>query len=634
MSHLINSFEGYFAQVTTTVQARWVNGTVTTDFNSDGYQDALLLGAFYPMGGSQPVSQPGMVLLGGPTGFTPAPQSVFPWQALQTVHPRKVLFEDFNRDGKPDVYIASHGWDTNPFPGEQNMLFMSTPTGYANVTASLPQLSDFTHTAAAADIDRDGDIDIFVGNGYAGQNGILSYMLMNDGAGNFSMTRANLPTAAGEVLDFHAMNMFPGANFVDLNGDALPELVVTADAAVPSHALRQNVVLWNQGGSFSDSAKTLLPASAYMPNQIVLDVAGIDINLDGRNDLVITGTQGQPYYDGWFVQVLLTQADGSFVDATDSVLPADARSGGTPGASSGTPWGMWVKPMDFNGDGFQDFSVEMNGQYTAGTPLVWLNDGTGHFTTIKAGDLTNELWRLGSGHWYESASGWSILHSQGYDSQGRLLMAGITATTPYTQTPDSGMARTGTAGNDRLRGGDGADTLTGQGGIDTAVYFGNKAAFTLSPTNVTRTGTQDSDTLSGVERVEFRDISVAFDLDGHAGQAARILGAVFGREAVGNEVYAGIGLDMLDAGTSYEALMGLALQVALGSGASHAQIVERLYTNVVGNAPSAGELAYYTGLLDDGSYTPAALGVMAAETSFNANNINLVGLGQTGLEFV
>jgi hypothetical protein len=316
------------------------------------------------------------------------------------------------------------------------------------------------------------------------------------------------------------------------------------------------------------------------------------------------------------------------------VLPADARSGGTPGASSGTPWGMWVKPMDFNGDGFQDFSVEMNGQYTAGTPLVWLNDGTGHFTTIKAGDLTNELWRLGSGHWYESASGWSILHSQGYDSQGRLLMAGITAATPYTQTPDSGMARTGTAGNDRLRGGDGADTLTGQGGIDTAVYFGNKAAFTLSPTNVTRTGTQDSDTLSGVERVEFRDISVAFDLDGHAGQAARILGAVFGREAVGNEVYAGIGLDMLDAGTSYEALMGLALQVALGSGASHAQIVERLYTNVVGNAPSAGELAYYTGLLDDGSYTPAALGVMAADTSFNANNIDLVGLGQTGLEFV
>jgi hypothetical protein len=33
------------------------------------------------------------------------------------LHPRKAIVADFNRDGKPDVFFACHGFDAPPFPG-------------------------------------------------------------------------------------------------------------------------------------------------------------------------------------------------------------------------------------------------------------------------------------------------------------------------------------------------------------------------------------------------------------------------------------------------------------------------------------------------------------------------------------
>lgn len=642
MAQQYSHFEGYFESIPTTIaRPRWINGVVSEDFNGDGFEDLLILGASYPIeGNTAPVNEPGMLLLGTDTSFAPAPQSLFPWQTLATVHPRKVLIEDFNGDGKPDVYIASHGWDTHPFPGEQNQLFLSSPTGWTNATATLPQLSDFTHTAAAGDIDGDSDLDIFAGNGYTGQNGNLAYMLMNDGAGHFTMTRANLPVAPGEVLDATAPFHFPGATFVDLNGDDLPELIATSDAGAPFDKLRSSVVLWNQGGRFDNAHKTFLPDNIHFPNAIVLDAAGFDVNLDGRRDLIVTGTQSQPYYDGWFVQVLLQQADGSFADATGSVMQAAERFGGTPGTGTGTPWGMWVKPLDINYDGFMDFSIEYGGLASASTPLVWINDGTGHFSTLRASDITTEYWRIGSGHWYETDDGWSIIHSQGYDAQNRIILAGVTATEPITATPDSGLARTGGDGRDRVRGNDQANTLDGGGDIDTAVYFANRADFTVARggagthTVASKANSADIDTLVGVERIEFRDVKVAIDIDGHAGQVARILGAVFTPAAVGNAQYAGIGLDLLDGGMGYTQLLDLALQVALGTGATNEEVVTLLYTNVIGSAPSAADVQYFAGLIQDGTFTQASIAAFAADTDFNAERIGLTALAETGLAYL
>jgi serralysin len=123
------------------------------------------------------------------------------------------------------------------------------------------------------------------------------------------------------------------------------------------------------------------------------------------------------------------------------------------------------------------------------------------------------------------------------------------------------------------------------------------------------------------------------DIEGHAGTAAKVLGAVFGRSSVTNSEYAGIAISLLDGGMSYEQLMGLAINARLGASASHKEIVELLYINVAGVGPSAQERQHFEGLLGNGTFSVAALGVLAADTDLNQANIDLVGLAKSGLQF-
>jgi serralysin len=194
----------------------------------------------------------------------------------------------------------------------------------------------------------------------------------------------------------------------------------------------------------------------------------------------------------------------------------------------------------------------------------------------------------------------------------------------------------GNAANNRLSGGAGNDTIDGAAGIDTAVYVAARSAYNVAVGNasVTVSGSEGNDTLTRIERLQFSDMKVALDLDGFAGITAKILGAVFGRESVENKQYAGIGLGLLDGGTSYFDLMQLALNARLGANAGAETVVNLLYTNVVGVAPGAAELATFTGMLNSGVHSATTLGILAADTSLNIANVNLVGLTQTGLEYL
>lgn len=198
----------------------------------------------------------------------------------------------------------------------------------------------------------------------------------------------------------------------------------------------------------------------------------------------------------------------------------------------------------------------------------------------------------------------------------------------------------GGGGNDSLNGGGGDDILNGQDGIDTAVYTGSRSAFSItrntdhSFTINDNTHTEGTDTLNGIERINFSDDHLALDIDGNAGITAKILGAVFGKDSLANKEYAGIGLKLLDGGMSYNDLMELAINTKLGAHASDTAIVNLLYTNVVGAAPATSDLNYYTGLLQNGSYNEGSLGILAADSTANAEHIHLIGLAATGLEFV
>jgi serralysin len=194
----------------------------------------------------------------------------------------------------------------------------------------------------------------------------------------------------------------------------------------------------------------------------------------------------------------------------------------------------------------------------------------------------------------------------------------------------------GGAGDDVLTGGTGTNVLTGGDGLDTAVFAGAKAGYTVSHNaqGVVVAGANSSDTISGVERLEFSDVHVALDLSGNAGTAAKILGAVFGATSLHNAGCVGVVLNMLDGGMSEQAMVQAALNFRLGANAGNDAVVNLLYTNLVGVAPTAAQQATFVSLLDQGALTQAAFGQVVAETGLNAVRIDLVGLSNSGIEYI
>ena len=207
---------------------------------------------------------------------------------------------------------------------------------------------------------------------------------------------------------------------------------------------------------------------------------------------------------------------------------------------------------------------------------------------------------------------------------------------------------TGTAGNDLLTGnidsdlftgGAGNDVISGGAGIDISTYVGARANFqvTRQSTQLTvadSTGAQGTDTLSNVERLTFNDQALAFDLDGNAGMAAKLLGAIAGKTAVANKEYVGIALDLLDKGMAATDIATLALNVVLGGKTTSTSVVGLIYQNITGVAPDTATLNQFAGMLDRGELTNGQLGVMAADVSLNLTNIDIVGLAQTGIGYL
>ncbi len=189
---------------------------------------------------------------------------------------------------------------------------------------------------------------------------------------------------------------------------------------------------------------------------------------------------------------------------------------------------------------------------------------------------------------------------------------------------------------------------TGLGGLDVAFFDGSSSAaykkassnYTLSATGtgfqaLAKDGT-GLYTFNNIERIQFTDKSVALDFanNGNASLVAKTLVAVFGASSLTKADYVGIGLKYLDqdvnttSAQKFADLMALALSVAVPSG-SHPQVVNLLYTNVVGAAPSTVQAQPFVDMLDKGTQSLASLGVMAADLV----NITAMGIPQSGLAY-
>ena len=85
---------------------------------------------------------------------------------------------------------------------------------------------------------------------------------------------------------------------------------------------------------------------------------------------------------------------------------------------------------------------------------------------------------------------------------------------------------------------------------------------------------------------------------------------------------------------TYESLMAAGLEFVLGPEPPSTAVINLFYENIVGSNAPESILSEYKALLDEGSLTPSYLGIAVAEHSLNAVNINLVGLKETGVEYI
>ena len=186
----------------------------------------------------------------------------------------------------------------------------------------------------------------------------------------------------------------------------------------------------------------------------------------------------------------------------------------------------------------------------------------------------------------------------------------------------------------------GSDSFDGGPGVDTVVYNDVRAAYAVKAESTgisvrSMSYSEGSDWLSNIERLEFKDLKLAFDLEGHTGVAVKTLGLVFGTAAATVPSYLGICLDRLDnQGQSAEQLMHDALALRLGADAqSPEQVVSFLYQSLTGLVPSVEVQNFYVNWIRSGAYTVDSLALYAAESSLNAVNAQLVGLAATGVAY-
>jgi len=348
------------------------------DFNGDGSIEVI--GAFTNFG--QVVTNPIVIFGKDASGnYVDVTSSIIEGPIPNTYQGRAIVIEDFNGDGKADIFLSDSGPDlVRTSPGAQNVLLLSDGNKLVNATATLPQVSDFSHTVSAGDIDGDGDLDIFVGN-FTGMKQSFNkpYFLLNDGSGGFTMSQGRVPV---ELQDDSLMQI--GASALgDFTGDGKVDLLIGSHDVSPNR-----LYVGNGSGDFSNASVVEMPVQLIggKPGNAVW-MHPVDMNKDGLLDVAISyygwaSNVDDPFsYAGSAVQVLLGKAGGGFEDITHKFPLAVMDNGHAP-----AHWFVKVDTADLNGDGYPD--LYGNNLNTGGespfpnTPVIWLSKGDGSYRVL------------------------------------------------------------------------------------------------------------------------------------------------------------------------------------------------------------------------------------------------------------
>jgi large repetitive protein len=272
-----------------------------------------------------------------------------------------VSLGDVDGDGDLDALLGIVG----PLPGPENRLLLNAGGGvFTDVTATNfpafpPPLGSMSAAVALSDVDGDGDLDAFAGNGWF-PLGRQDRLYLNDGAGLFAdVTASSLPALPGSTA----------IALGDLDGDGDLDGFVGRE--------QERVYMNGGAGVFADATVGSLPVLS----DSTLAVALADLDADADLD-ALTGNTGSD-------RLFLNGGGGVFGDATTTNLPPSPA--GTRALAVG----------DLDGDGDLDLLLANVGSgnrlYLNGGPAVFL-DGTAAYLptlldttrSISLGDLDGD----------------------------------------------------------------------------------------------------------------------------------------------------------------------------------------------------------------------------------------------------
>jgi Ca2+-binding RTX toxin-like protein len=361
-----------------TIGNSYENIGVLHDFNGDGRIDYLALyNSFDANWHVAPHDSAMRVFLGdGRGGFTLGTAALFQGAVPGTNASTNAILSDFNGDNRLDVFISDQGYDDLPFPGHLNILLLAGKSGSTLIPTPLPGTPvDFSSDSAAADIDGDGDTDIFICNFGGSGAQIAPYFLLNNGTATFSIDYERVPYPQNGSSDYR----YVVSEFYDVDLDGDPDLIL----GTAGRLNKDSVILYNDGrGEFSNSrvlpmAPDFSPPASEVQTTTANDIDIADVNGDGRPDILVSYISG--FLLGGYLQINIQRADGSFLNETQDRLPQ------TVDANDSALWDTVATDMDADGDLdlvllYQDH-IELH-----------TNDGSGRF---KLSD-TIDQWTVGA----------------------------------------------------------------------------------------------------------------------------------------------------------------------------------------------------------------------------------------------
>jgi hypothetical protein len=616
------------------------------------------------------------------------PNDFGPIEELTYQSARRALTLDTSGTKKALVFPAFTDVWPETAPGT---LFIPSDDGYQKVLLNRLQ----THGPSSGYLSPGGQSYVVIPSDWSDQSdglGTRMAWLSNDGD---SLTYTRLGPVAGQEIggaasavitstDKSGSWIFVGQSFVDSannRSDVIIPIRTLSDGTPVIDSSREVQIFndyWNlqENQEFAQQYPAIVRYNAENPqffndHSHVVTAESADLNGDGLPDVISAHCYRTPSLNLMMLVPYIQQSNGTFTqEAKNTFVDFDYNQD--------VPYRLFVQ--DLNQDGHVDitFGSEMwdDTRYPDSPSAgVYLNDGLGNFARAASTDQLLTIFQRSQVAIVEnSASPQVIRFDPGWDNSTgnsgpvirvELLEHNNNFSGPYGTNPalrgapgfnewfylnqnadvavsvrngtiDSGLSHFLQVGRDQGRTGFAPGSkVIGSNAIDTVTYNDSKLAHALIKNQAVFAIANGSklDQLQSIERVKFNDGLVALDIEGNAGTAAKILGALWGKESVENPTFVGIVLHYLDSGVSYEALLDLALGAILGTNKTNEAIVELVFTNLVGEAPTQDVKTELASYIDSGAYSQAGFARAIADLELNATNINLIGLSDTGLQY-